>query len=133
MKVSLQNGLFLFTHCWRDQLVDNYIYIYIYIYTHTYIHTQASHHEQEVTRSIFLSRIKQVQIQFFHLLHWLPYQGQRAQSAQQFTHSWREDSWIYTFPKGISAMGNVNKLEHGSPCSFPMMITITSCAPYNYV
>ena len=26
------------------------------------------------------------------------------------THSWRENCWIYTLPKGLSMMGNVNNL-----------------------
>ena len=28
----------------------------------------------------------------------------KNQSALLFTHSWRENNWIHTFPKGISAM-----------------------------
>ena len=27
-----------------------------------------------------------------------------------FTHSWRENSWIHTFPKVMSAMQNINSL-----------------------
>ena len=27
-----------------------------------------------------------------------------------FTHSWRENNWIHTFPKGISAMWNAISL-----------------------
>ena len=36
----------------------------------------------------------------------MPHQGWRNQSALLFTHSWRENNWIDTFPKGISAMWN---------------------------
>ena len=31
-------------------------------------------------------------------------------SALLFTHSWRENNWIHTFPKGISAMWNAIRL-----------------------
>ena len=34
----------------------------------------------------------------------LPIQGQITQSVLQFTHSRRENNWIHTFPKSISAM-----------------------------
>ena len=40
----------------------------------------------------------------------LPPQGWRTQSAILFTHSWRENNWIHTFPKGISAMWNAISL-----------------------
>ncbi len=33
-----------------------------------------------------------------------------AQSALLFTYSWRENNWIHTFPKGISAMWNAISL-----------------------
>ena len=35
----------------------------------------------------------------------------RAQSFLLFTRTWRENSCINTFPKGISAMRNVNRLD----------------------
>ena len=34
----------------------------------------------------------------------------KSQSALLFTHSWRENNWIHTFPKGISAMWNAISL-----------------------
>ena len=34
----------------------------------------------------------------------MSHQGCRTQSVLLFTHSWRENNWIHTFPKGISAM-----------------------------
>ena len=37
-------------------------------------------------------------------------EGWRNQSVLLFTHSWRENNWINTFPKGISAMWNVIRL-----------------------
>ena len=49
-----------------------------------------------------------------------------------FTHSWRENNWIHTFPKGISAE-KCNQSRPGfelvSPCPFPTTITITPRAP----
>ena len=36
--------------------------------------------------------------------------GWRNQSILLFTHSWRENNWIHTFPKGISAMWNAVSL-----------------------
>ena len=47
---------------------------------------------------------------FFLLLDWLSYLGKITKSAQLFTHNWRENSWINTFPKGISTMWNTIKL-----------------------
>ena len=38
----------------------------------------------------------------FLLLDWLPNQGWKTHSALLFTHSWRENKRIHTFPKGIS-------------------------------
>ena len=47
--------------------------------------------------------------------------------ALLFTHSWRENNWIYTFLKGISAMWNAicPGFELVSPCPIPATITIT--------
>ena len=42
----------------------------------------------------------------FLLLDELLHQGWRTQSALLFTHNWRENNWIHTFPKGISVMWN---------------------------
>ena len=59
--------------------------------------------------------------------------GWRNQSALLFTHSWRENDWIHTFPKGISAV-KCNQSRPGfelvSPCPFPTTITITPQAPH---
>ena len=56
------------------------------------------------------------------------------QSALLFTHSWRENNRIHTFPKGISsAMWNaislVQDLNSGRRVHFPTTITITPRAP----
>ena len=37
----------------------------------------------------------------------------RTQSALIFTHSWRENNWIHTVPKCISAMWNAIRLVQG--------------------
>ena len=36
-----------------------------------------------------------------------------ALTALLFTNSWREDSWMHTFPKGISTIENANSLLQG--------------------
>ena len=46
----------------------------------------------------------------FLFLDLLPHQGWRTQSVLLFTHSWRENHWIHTFPKGISSMWNAISL-----------------------
>ena len=53
------------------------------------------------TRSIFKAEFNRFEFRVFCLLDLLPYQGWRTQSALLFTHSWRENNWIHTFPKGI--------------------------------
>ena len=70
----------------------------------------------------------------FLLLDLLPHQGWRTQSALPFTHSWRENNWIHTFPKGISAMWNAISpgFELVSLCPIPATITITPRAPQHY-
>ena len=54
----------------------------------------------------------------------------RTQSALLFTHSWRENNWIHTFPKDISAMGNaISLVQDLNSSPFPTTITITPRAP----
>ena len=55
-----------------------------------------------MTQGQFLSGVQQVWIQSFSSPSC--FQGWRTQSLLLFTHSWRENNWIHTFPKGISAM-----------------------------
>ena len=47
------------------------------------------------------------EFRIFLLLDWLQYKDKRSQSTRLFTLSWKENSWIYTFPKGISDMSIV--------------------------
>ena len=60
-------------------------------------------------RSIFKRSLTSLNSEFLHL-GYLPHQGWRTQSALLFTHSWRENIWIHTFPKGISFMWNAISL-----------------------
>ena len=57
------------------------------------------------TRSIcFLAEFNRFQLRVFLLEDWLPHQGWRTQYAQLFTYWWRENNWIRTCPKNISAI-----------------------------
>ena len=58
------------------------------------------------TRSIF----KRSLIQSFPSPRLMAALRLKNQSVLLFTHSWRENNWIHTFPKGISAMWNANSL-----------------------
>ena len=66
--------------------------------------------EQDMTQSQFLSRVQQAWIKSFHSPRLVATSRQKIQSALLFTHSWRENNWIHTFPKGISAMWNAINL-----------------------
>ena len=61
---------------------------------------------QDMTRGQF----NRFEFGVFLLLDLLPHQGWRTQSVLLLTHSWRENNWIYTFRKGISAMWNAISL-----------------------
>ena len=62
------------------------------------------------TGSIFEVEFNRFEFRVFLLLDSLPHQGWRTKSALLFTHSWKENNWIHTFPKGISAMWNAISL-----------------------
>ena len=53
---------------------------------------------QDMTQGQFLAEFNRFEFRAFFLLDLLHY--------LLFTHSWRENNWIHTFPKGISAMWN---------------------------
>ena len=57
-------------------------------------------------RLIFKAEFNRTYFRDFLLQDKLPNQGLRTQSALLFTHRWRENNWVHTFPKGISAMWN---------------------------
>ena len=64
-----------------------------------YVFTQPLHHKQNVTQDQFLAGMNS---EIFFLIGWLPYQGQRTQSAQLFSHNrWGNKRWIHAFPTGI--------------------------------
>ena len=50
----------------------------------------------------FFVELTRLEFRAFLLLDWLLYQSKRSQSTLQFTHRWRENNWIHTFPKSIS-------------------------------
>ena len=54
----------------------------------------------------FKAEFNRLEFRVLLLLNSLPHQGWRTQSVLLFTHSWRENIWIHTFPKGISTMWN---------------------------
>ena len=84
------------------------------------------------TKSIFKWSLTGLNSEFFLLLDKLPHQGWRNQSVLLFTHSWRENNWIHTFPKGISAMWNaISVVQYLNSCCrvVPMTITIAAQAP----
>ena len=74
--------------------------LYIYIYP-TLLHVQ-----DVIQRQFLMRSLTGLLSEFFLLRDRLPYQGQRSSSTQLFNNSWREISWIQTFPKSISAMCN---------------------------
>ena len=76
----------------------------------------------------FLSRVEQVWIQSFPSPRLVASPRLKNQAALLFTHSWKENNWIHTFPKGISAMWKTISLILVSPCPFPTTITITPLA-----
>ena len=48
--------------------------------------------------NFFKAEFNRFEFRVFLLLDQLPHQGWRTQSALLFTHSWRENNWIHTFP-----------------------------------
>ena len=75
-------------------------YLYIYVFTNPFAQAEYEH------TVYFLCRFKQFWIKSFPsprsvAIQRLPY---------YFTHCWRENNWIFTFPKGISAVWNSNSL-----------------------
>ena len=64
-------------------------------------HLKYTLHANELS-NLPLCRIQQVWIQSFP--------SSRPITIPSFTQSWRENSWIHTFPKGISAMWNANSI-----------------------
>ena len=60
--------------------------------------------------NFFKAEFNRFEFRVFLLLDLLPHQGWRTQSVLLITHNWRENNWIHTFPKGISAIWNAISL-----------------------
>ena len=97
--ISLDYLLFLRLQTW---FIHSFIFIYSYLPTPPL--------GQDMTQGQFLAEFNRFEFRVFLLLDLLPHQGWRTQSVLLFTHSWMENNWIHTFPKGISAMWNAISL-----------------------
>ena len=74
----------------------------------------------------FQVEFNRFEFRVFLLLDKLPHQGWRIQFVLLFTHSWRENNWIHTFPKCyVKCNQSPLGFELVSPCPFPTTITIT--------
>ena len=58
------------------------------------------------TRSVFKRGLTGLNSEFSFSKTSCLTKAEENQSVLLFTHSWRENNWIHTFPKGISAMWN---------------------------
>ena len=81
----------------REQVFKKFSLIWLYIFTNSPARVGFD------TRSI-LSEVLQVSSQIFLSLGLVASPKLKKQSVLLSTHSWRENIWIHTFPKGISAM-----------------------------
>ena len=75
-----------------NKLLDGYQLVWAY--THMYLPNPSAWAGFN-TRPIFMWSLTGLNLVF--LLDWLPYQGQRVQSALIFNHSWWEIGWVHTF------------------------------------
>ena len=80
----------------------------VYLHVCVRIYLPNPPHEQEETQGQIFVEFNWFEFRVFLFLDWLPNLGWRPQSALLFTHNWKEDIWIHTFPKGVSAMWNAN-------------------------
>ena len=82
------------------------------------------------TRSIFKAEFNRFELKVFLLLTSCLTKAEEP-NLPYYLPSWRENNWIHTFPKGISAMWNAISpgFELVSPCPIPATITITPRAP----
>ena len=67
-------------------------------------------HGQYVTQGQFLSEVNRLEFRVFLPPIGLPNRDKRTQFALLFTHSWRENYWIHTFPKSIRGVWNAVNL-----------------------
>ena len=94
---------------WYGMLGDIYIYIYIYIYICVCV-CVCLFTQHLCLKQNFWAEFNRFEFRVFLFLDWLTYKSYRAHSTLLFTHRWRENSWIHTFLKDISAMWNTNSL-----------------------
>ena len=80
----------MFLHTWYQIFLSN-----------TDMYLQNPPHGQDVTQGQFLSGVS---IQSFPSPRLVASSRLKNQSVLLYTHSWMENRWIHTFPKGISAM-----------------------------
>ena len=91
---------------------------------------------QDMTQGQFLEEFNRFEFRGFLLLDYLLHQGWKTQSVLLFTNSWRDNNWIHTFPKGISAMWNAISLVQvwtrvATPISYDDNHYTTSIWNYN--
>ena len=117
-----------------ETLTFIYIYIYIYIYI-SYLPTPPL--GQDMTQGQFFKRsLTGLNSEFSFSWTSCLTMAEEPSLPYYFTHSWRENNWIHTFPKGISSMWNAISpgFELVSPCPIPATITITPRAlPQIYI
>ena len=76
-----------------------------------------SHRTSKIRHKVnFFTEFNRFALRVLLLLDQLPYQIKRTQSALLFTLYWKKDSWMNTFPKGISKQSRPG-FELRSPCS----------------
>ena len=108
--------------------------IYICVSVYLCIYLSPTPQKQDAAQSQFVKRSLTVLSSVFLLLDWLPYLSKRSLSTMLFMNNWRLNIWIQTFPKGISAMRNVNSLVQDlNPCPFSVTVTIILRAHLIYV
>ena len=104
------------TVLWHKILSDLCCIILNSIDTHVYIY-QPLHTGRMWHKVNFKVEFNMFEFRVFPLFDWLPNQSQRTQSALLSTHSWRENHWIHTFLKGISAIWNaINIIQDLNSC-----------------
>ena len=112
--------------CWRAQSR-------LHSYPMVILFTNPSARAGYDTRSIFKRSLTGLNSEFSFSYTSCLTKAVRTQSALLFAHSWRENNWIHTFPKGISAMWNaiclVQDLNSSRRVHFLRYITITLRAP----
>ena len=91
-------------HPFENKVWEIYIFVKKCIRSLSYLPTTPL--GQDMTQGQFFSGVQQVWIQSFPSPRLVASPWLKNQSVLLFTHSWRENNWIHTFPKGISAMWN---------------------------